>query len=294
MTAIPLDSASVILVRSDEDGQRALLVRRGTSLVFAGGTLVFPGGKLEAADGSAKALGLLRFQPPAALAMLEVLGLPLALAVAACREAFEETGIVLARRADGVLCDASLAQRLQPHRARVLEDPSFFPALLADHELIIDLADLMPWAHWITPSLLPKRFDTLFFLASMPPGQEPNCNQTEATETVWLNLAAGTPLPDERLLLATPTRYALGDLTLSLSKHGTLGRLMQLEETRQIAPITPKIVNIDGKAWTVLPWDPEYLASPGEGVAPPDAWVSPYYRGFPSRTASTMKLPRCP
>jgi 8-oxo-dGTP pyrophosphatase MutT (NUDIX family) len=245
----------VLLVRATEGGQRVLLVYRSASLAFAGGSWVFPGGKLEPSDSSPQTLRPLR-------ANHQATQWPKALAVAACRETFEETGIVLARRPDGQPCDPGVAVALQPHRAGVLKDSALFPALLADYGLVINPGDLLPWAHWITPSLLPKRFNTRFFLALMPSGQVPRCDWAEAKEFRWFPVDTS----NDASLLATPTRYVLRDLAASLRRHGTLEQVMLKEESRLITPVMPKIVEMDGKACSILPWDPEYAAAPGEGV----------------------------
>src|ERR1700761_4040510 len=161
--AVPRDSASVILLRDAGQSAEALLIRRHADLGFAGGTWVFPGGKLEAVDRdreTLKMVGLVTDDPRS-----EIL-------VTACRETFEETGIVLAAKRDGMPCEADLVERLQKRRADLAGDPGSFPRMLAEHGLIIDAAHLIPWGHWITPSLVAKRFDTRFFLGIMPPAQD--------------------------------------------------------------------------------------------------------------------------
>ena len=273
MAAIPRDSSSVILVKSDHEGERVLLIRRHADLAFAGGAWVFPGGKLEAPDASADAarrLGLAG--APAELA---------ALIVCACRETFEETGIVLARRPDGAFCDARLADSLQPSRAAVLRDPGSFASLLVDHDLTIDAARLLFWSRWITPSSAPKRFDTRFFVGEMPPDQTVRCDSAEATELLWLDLPRDGGLPDESIIQAPPTRFSVGDLAFCLRKHGSLARLMQCEARREIVPIMPKVLRSGDEPMVLLPWDPDYAAAPGEGA--PSTHILAQYFDFPSR-----------
>jgi 8-oxo-dGTP pyrophosphatase MutT (NUDIX family) len=278
MSAIPRDAASVILIRDGAAGQQALLVRRDASLAFAGGTWVFPGGKLEPTDLASEALAA-RVAGDLA-ADRQALGL----VVAACRETFEETGIVLARSANGAVCDSKIAEALQPFRARVTRDSGLFPELLADNGLAIERDSLIRWSHWITPSIAPKRFDTRFFVAIMPPGQPVRCDSPEATDLLWLDLPVGDPLPDPALIPAPPTRFSLGDLALCLRKHGSVDRLMRFEADRDVVPMLPKILRINGQMTALMPWDPEYQSSPGEGI-PPETQIPGQYLDFPSRVA---------
>jgi len=295
MAAIPRDASSVILMRSGGEGEQALLIRRHASLAFAGGTWVFPGGKLEPSDASPetlKALGLADEYPGIAAGRAEH-EKSRGLIVAACRETFEETGIVLAHHANGDFCDAILADSLQPFRADVSRDAGFFPSLLADHGLGIDPARLITWSHWITPSLVPKRFDTRFFVTPMPPGQIVRCDSAEATEFLWLDLRMRDGLPEESLVHAPPTRFSLADLALSLRKHGSVDRLMQSEAARVVVPMMPKMLRVDGRITVLMPWDTDYQSAPGEGV-PHATHIPAQYLLFPSRVVPPRHISGMP
>jgi 8-oxo-dGTP pyrophosphatase MutT (NUDIX family) len=273
MAAIPRDSSSVILVKAEHERERVLLIRRHEDLAFAGGAWVFPGGKLEASDTAAdtvRRLGLA--DAPAELA---------GLIVCACRETFEETGIVLARRPDGAFCDSTLADSLQSARAIVSHDPGSFASLLLDHDLTVGTAHLLFWSRWVTPSTAPKRFDTRFFVTEMPPGQTVRCDSAEATELLWLDLPREAGLPDESIVQAPPTRFSLGDLAFYLREHGSIARLMRCEAHRPVIPIMPKVLQSDKGTMVLLPWDPEYAAAPGEGT--PSDQILARYGSFPSR-----------
>ena len=231
----PRDSSSVIIVRSGVIDE-ALLIRRHADLAFAGGAWVFPGGKSEPADASAETLeklGLAGEPSPG-------------LKVTACRETFEETGIVLAQRADGEPCDAALAESLQRFRAEVSKDAGLFASVLVDHGLTIDPKRLLLWAHWITPSLATRRFDTRFFVAVMPPGQTVRCDSAEATELEWLDLRGGKILPDASFVQAPPTRFSLGDLAICLRQYGSMERLLEAEAGRPVAAVIPRMLKNRG------------------------------------------------
>jgi len=267
--SVPRDSSSVIIVRSGATDE-ALLIRRHADLAFAGGAWVFPGGKFEPADASAETLAKLGLANDPTAGLL----------VTACRETFEETGIVLAVTSAGEPCGAALADSLHKFRPEVSKDAGMFGPLLADHGLRVDPARLLLWSHWITPSLVPRRFDTRFFLSVMPPGQAVRCDSAEATELRWLDLRAGSGLPDESFVQAPPTRFSLGDLALWLRKLGTLEQLMKT--ARDVPPMIPKMLKIDGRLTVLLPWDPDYAAAAGDGVAPGTP-IPANYLQFPSR-----------
>jgi 8-oxo-dGTP pyrophosphatase MutT (NUDIX family) len=295
MSAIPRDAASVILVRRSGEGEQALLIRRHASLAFAGGTWVFPGGKLEPSDASAETqekLGL-------AGAALGAAGEPAehakvtGLIVAACRETFEETGVVLAHRPNAEFCDASSADAMQRSRADISRDPGLFAGLLADHGLVIDPARLIRWSHWITPSIVPKRFDTRFFVALMPPGQTVRCDSAEATELLWFDLRGSDGQPQETLIPAPPTRFSLADLALSLRKYGTVERLMQSEAERLVVPMMPKMLRLDGRMTALMPWDRDYQSSPGDGI-PADTRIPAQYLQLPSRVVPSAGVSGMP
>jgi 8-oxo-dGTP pyrophosphatase MutT (NUDIX family) len=253
------------------------LIRRHADLAF-GGSWVFPGGKLEAVDGSADTLTRLGVEG----ARPEIAPL----LVGACRETFEETGIVLARHANRQFCDPHLAESLQEHRTEVSQDPSRFVSLMVEHDLKLDASSLLYWSHWITPSVMPKRFDTRFFLSEMPPNQSVRCDSAEATDHMWFDLARDGLLPDESVVTAPPTRYSLGDLGRTLNEHKSLDELMRHEATRVVYPVMPKILRNGKESRILLPWDSEYPEAPGEGTSE----IPPKYVAFPSRLESPKFL----
>jgi 8-oxo-dGTP pyrophosphatase MutT (NUDIX family) len=277
MAATTRDSSSVILVQRSAGWAQALLIRRHADLAF-GGSWVFPGGKLEPSDGTADTLAILGIEA----ARPEIAPLM----VGACRETFEETGIVLARRPDGEFCDPQLADSLQPFRTEVSQNPSRFVSLLAEHDLKLDASRLLYWSHWITPSVMPKRFDTRFFVSEMPPNQSILCDSAEATDHLWFDLPKDGTLPDESVVTAPPTRFSLGELGRALNQHKSLDRLMRAEATRVVYPVMPKILRNGKESRILLPWDSEYPGAPGEGTTE----IPPGYLAFPSRFESPKFL----
>lgn len=207
------EAASIVLLRDGAEGLEVLLMRRHARSQVLGGAYVFPGGKLEHEDSSAAVLA--RLDTPVAR-LHQALGepaLPVSVAaglfVAALREAFEESGVLLARR-DGALLEAAEArQALQAARQQGMS----FPTLLAQHDWQLDSHALAPWSRWITPrrpSVMNRRFDTRFFLAALPPWQQVRSDSFEITEALWLTPRAALQHYQQRQIdLAPPQIVSL-------------------------------------------------------------------------------------
>jgi len=271
--ALPRPSATILLLREEASGVEVLTVRRHAELTF-GGQWVFPGGKLSTADGSAAALALIGNPSGYSCGRMRSLHgepLPLAeclgLAMAACRETFEETGLLLATDHSGRPCAPEVSARLQEHRPHIVKQPALFIELLAQEQLRPDIARLVYWAHWITPSIMPRRFDTRFFIVAAPPEQPVVPDSHETVETAWLPPAQLIQAAQRgEMPLSHPTLYNLYELEAALQHHRTLSRLLAGEASRPIAPVMPKMLREKGSATILLPWSPAYADAAGEGV----------------------------
>lgn len=169
----PRAAATILLLRDGVDGLEVLMTRRSQTASFAPGAFVFPGGALDDEDGSAQARAL-------SVARDSQGDEQRAFSVASVREAFEELGVLLAYRADGSLAGADDVAALDRG------DPDFLGQLRAGgYRMAIDRVWWL--CHWITDRDLPKRFDARFFVAPMPPGQEPLADEGETFEPQWVS-----------------------------------------------------------------------------------------------------------
>ena len=109
--------------------------------------------------------------------------------IAAIRETFEESGILLARpKGSKALVDAKTASEIEAaHRADLCDGKITFLKVLTDNGMLLALDELVPYAHWITPEGMPKRFDTWFFLAAAPPEQVGAHDGKESTDSIWVS-----------------------------------------------------------------------------------------------------------
>lgn len=180
----PRAAATVALLRDAEEGMEVFLVKRhGLSDAF-GGAYVFPGGKVDPADTDVAVLQRLGAPLDSLHAALGEAQLDVSTAagffVAACRETFEEAGVLLAQGATAQHVDSA-----QSHG----RDGIPFAEILSRLELLLDCSKVVPWSRWITPlvpAMVNKRFDTRFFLAAVPNDQQAWHDNHEATESVWL------------------------------------------------------------------------------------------------------------
>ena len=288
---VPRHAASVLLLRDQRGAIEVLLTRRHENLAFMGGMWVFPGGTLCPADTSADSLALI---PEAArvgchrLSDLDGHALPtttcLGLAIAAARETFEETGVLLATTAEGHHCGSERLARLHDRQRAIVSQPELFATSLQEERLQLDVRRLVYWSHWITPSTVPKRFDTRFFLASLPPEQSATVDSIEATELCWMTPASLIAASDDgTMTLSRPTLYNLMELDASVRQHVSLNAILAAEIQRDVAPVLPKIRKAE--RMIVMPWDTEYHMLSSEGVSR-DISYPQRLRLLPSRTSS--------
>lgn len=262
----------MILLREAERDIEVLMTRRHADLAFMGGLWVFPGGTLTPADHDdaareVAASASLSFE----LNDLAGVRLPqdtcFGLAFAACRETFEEAGVLLAARADGLPVELERLARLHSQRAQLAADPTLFVAALRQEGLRLELERMVYWAHWITPSAASRRFDTRFFLARAPQTDAVTADSYETTECAWLSPARLLERAARGAMrLALPTRYNLDVLRASIERHRSLDALLAAEAARTVPPIMPKLIKNDDKSIVVMPWDEGYEALPGEGL----------------------------
>lgn len=238
----PKPAASIIVTRQGMRGPEVLMMRRHKGTAFAPGAVVYPGGKLHPAD-RAESLKP-QFAEPIPVDNLNPMR------VAAIREAFEETGLLLALDETGDWVSPKRQIRLAGElRAAVEAEPPRFGDMLRRERLKLPLNALHFYAHWETPQPLPRRFDTHFFCVAAPPGQQIAADGREAVSAAWVKPseilaenAEGSPF------LMLPTRLTLARIAASLDGNG-----MADEPAAAIMKITPRVVVIDGDIFVEIP-----------------------------------------
>lgn len=220
-TGRPKHASTVLLVRPDAKGKfEILLTRRPSEMKFLGGYYVFPGGSVGAEDWSEKVLRRCRGLSggEAQRILGDHVGPELSLAhwVAVIRELFEEVGIVLCVGENGAapdVKDPETARRFEDRRKALVAGALDFGAFLEAETLFCDLSRAVYFSHRVTPEFYPMRFDTRFYLASLPVGQTALSRSEEVAASLWIAPDQALREANRNLPLLPPTTTMLQNLT---------------------------------------------------------------------------------
>ncbi len=241
--AVP--SATILLLRGDHSALEVFMVVRHHQIDFASGALVFPGGKVDPQD-----------DDPAFADFCDgasAVPSTRAIQVAAIREAYEECGVLLARAAGEtrLIAGARLAD-LEQFRARINRGEISFKEFLRQQNVRLACDQLVPFAHWITPEMMPKRFDTHFFVADAPSDQVALHDGHESVDSVWIS-------PTDALAGSASGRYTV--IFPTLRQVEKLGHATSPADAVERARRS-RIVTV--MPWTEQRTDGQYLCIPTE------------------------------
>ena len=224
-------AATVVVVRGTGADAEVLLLRRGETAGFMAGMFVYPGGRLDPADLDAAAGDL-----------------DTATRWTALRECFEESGLLLATDHRGQPATPS-------HTAALRSSAAPFAEALQALALRPGLHALRPFARWVTPTVERRRFDTRFYLATHPHGQEAAPDGFEMVEHRWRRpVDALVDYAASAMLLSPPTFYFLADLAAQL-EAGV--QLHDWADAQPLHPVLPRLELTDAPR-LLLPGDADY------------------------------------
>lgn len=251
-------ASTVILVRDGyQEDLQVYLLRRSAQSGFLPGLYVFPGGTLEASDWDPRlwedrldepqeqALGRLGGDLSPEEAMAHVVG--------GIRETFEEAGVLLAlQEAAQDLKTPSCP--LQPTARGA--GKGWFRDKVIEEGLRLQVSRLAPWAHWLTPESMPRRFDTRFYLAVHPTWQSCFPDQMETTHGLWIRpLDAILGNHEGAIPLSPPTLVTMQELLEFPDIKSLCTRAWNRPWGR---PRLPKARRTPWGPMLLLPWDPQY------------------------------------
>lgn len=242
-----------MLVRDGAAGPEVFLQRRAGAMEFAAGMTAFPGGRVDPTDaeieigwaGPPPAWWAQRYGVSEARAK--------ALVCAAVRETFEECGVLLAGpTGDTVVADTT---GYRAERERIERRELTLAEFLAQEKLVLRADLLRPWARWITPTVERRRYDTHFFVAVLPAGQQADGATTESDHVQWStpDAALRTWKAGDHVLLP-PTWSQL----VSLAEFANTGEILAAD--LPIDPIQPEFGEVDGKKLLIFPDNMRYFA----------------------------------
>ncbi len=240
----PRPAATVVVLRGGEDGPEVYLQRRPRTMGFAGGLWVFPGGRVDPSDRDPAVDASWAGPPPSAWA--DRIGVPAdearGLVVAACRETFEEAGVLLSDTPP----DRS---ELEDARRRLLAGERGFARILAEMGVRLDTDQLRYWAWWLTPEGEPRRYDTRFFVAALPSDAAVTAHGlAEVERERWL--APAVAAGDQSMPMLPPTRFTLRDL----AGFPTVEEVLAAGRDRPVEQVLPRL---EGNV-LVMPWNERY------------------------------------
>ena len=238
----------MIVLRQERRGPEVFLLRRHRSASFMASSYVFPGGASEPNEDAR---------------------------TTAVRELFEEAGVLFAKDIGAVAETLQVASAGALRKKILAGNPAAEMLKLSGLAFTPDV--LVPWSHWITPSIEAKRFSARFFVAELPPGQEPQFDDGETVDQVWvtpreaIERAAELQLPPPQVR----TCWELGE-------YSTIAAIVAAGRARgdEPHPIMPRLAPGD-RPCLLLPWDPEYTTR-GTGEGTPLTYRPSWAKG-PSR-----------
>ncbi len=254
--AFPVPAATILMIRDGADGLEVFMVVRHHEIDFASGALVFPGGKVDDGDELVRARCIGAHEDDTMMS----------LQVAAIREAYEECGILLARTpGDDEVIGAGRLRELEPYRNALHGGEVSVGEFLEKENLVLACDLLCPFAHWITPEMMPKRYDTHFYLAAAPADHLAVHDGHESVDSIWIS-------PDDAIEGAKSGKYTVIFPTLlniqMLGESGTVTEAMAMAAKRDIVTVLP---------WTEQRDDGNYLC------IPPEAGYGTWEQKMPAR-----------
>jgi 8-oxo-dGTP pyrophosphatase MutT (NUDIX family) len=245
------DAAAKTVDGKSRDEIEVFMMVRHYEIDFNSGALVFPGGSVDKGDKEIIAKSELY----AGGEGLDEAGL--SFRIAAIRETFEESGILLARpKGSTDLVDARRASEIEAiNRTALCDGQITFLKVLTDNGMLLALDELVPYAHWITPEGMPKRFDTWFFLAAAPPEQAGAHDGKESTDSIWVS-------PREALEGGETGRFKLPFPTtrnlIKLGKHASVKAALDDSRGKPVVTVMPVMTRNDGGRQLRIPREAGY------------------------------------
>ena len=256
MTTPIKPAATVILMReAEESGFEIFIVKRSSRSSF-GSLYVFPGGKLDPEDTERDLYAYCEgMNDEEASARLGIENDGLSFWIACIRECFEETGVLLTNPSDSLIQEY---EKLSSLRKQLNNKEISFKNICISESLRLGTNNIVPCAHWITPAIEPKRFDTRFFLAKVNAKQLASHDGFELTESFWIKPKdALVKLKEGKMNMILPTISNIEQLAEFSSAFEAFSYFEGLGNNA-IESILPKFVKQDGKWVGFLPGEEGY------------------------------------
>ena len=231
-------ASTVLLVRDGEGGLEVFMVKRHRQIDFASGALVFPGGSVDPGDSEIDVACAFDARERA-------------MRVAAVRETFEEAGVLLAREAGATVWISGdrAAEIANSAKGRA------FGETISAEKLELGLDALIPFAHWITPNPLPKRFDTHFYIVATPADQLATHDGFESVDSLWINPIRALEAADQGVYTIVPATRLNVEL---LGRSANVAAALAEARARKIVTVEPIVQNTENGLRMTIPVEAGY------------------------------------
>ena len=256
MTTPIKPAATVILMREEIKGDFEIFMVKRSSRSTFGSLYVFPGGKLDPEDSENDLYPYCEgMNNEEASKQLGIKDNGLSFWIACIRECFEEVGVLLTNPDDLILQDTSKLTKL---RKELNNKEITFKEICVSESLRLRTKNIVPCAHWITPDIETKRFDTRFFLAKVNAKQLASHDGFELTESFWIKPAdALAKLKNGEMSMILPTIKNIEKLAEFSTSTEAFNHFKGLGNNA-IPPILPKFIKREGEWVGFLPGEEGY------------------------------------
>jgi 8-oxo-dGTP pyrophosphatase MutT (NUDIX family) len=254
-----------MLLRDTDSTPAVHMLRRRASMAFAGGAYAYPGGGVDPRDDERQ----IRWAGPTRAWWASRLDVDetsaQAIVCAAVRETYEEAGVLLAGPTPDTVVGDTTGEGWEADRAALVARDVSFAEFLDRRGLVLRSDLLGAWARWITPEFEPRRYDTWFFVATLPEGQRTRNASTEADRTVWIRPEDAADAYDKGGLLMMPPTVA----TLrQLRAYDTAAEALAAAPGQDLTPVLAKARLEDGELVLTWPGHDEFTKHIPTGGAP--------------------------
>jgi 8-oxo-dGTP pyrophosphatase MutT (NUDIX family) len=215
--ANPRDAATVIVCRDADNGIEVYLLRRSSRSPAIPDAYVFPGGTLDKSpQARMRLVGDWRPAEPA-------------FTYAAIRETFEECGLLFSVK-------PIPADVLRAARTRMIEGARNFSETMIDLDAKLDARAVRYFSRWITPPVVPQRFDARFYVARVPEGQVAEADAFETYDGRWMRPAdVLAAVERQEMQMIFPTLKHIE----RVGAFATVDELLAFADTKKTIPVTP-------------------------------------------------------
>ena len=244
-----IPASTVLVIRDGIDDIEVFMVVRHHQIDFASGALVFPGGKVDENDLNPK---LRKYT----ISSNEINDQELSYRIAGIRECYEEADVLFAYEENDseIISNERLAKLIKWREKFNNKEGSMYD-FAVEENIKFNLDNLIPFAHWITPQMMPKRFDTYFYIAEAPKDHLGSHDGKESVDSIWITPKQA--LDDcyaKKRTIIFPTRMNLE----KLSRFKTVKEALEKIKKETIITVEPKIEKNNDEVFLTIPENAGY------------------------------------